>query len=205
VSDDDNTEQKHDDESVPDVEPTAEVEIDKSADAKDAERPPGRNLRSVPVIPVVLVLALLAAGGLAAWLYFSQYRPDKATDEAASQSAIDAARDGTVAMLSYKPETLDQDFAAAKSHLTGDFLNYYDTFTKQIVSPAARDKAVTTTAQVVGAAATELHPKSAVVLIFVNQVTTSKERSAPSAAASSVLVSLTKVQDTWLINKFDPV
>jgi Mce-associated membrane protein len=154
---------------------------------------------------VVLVLALLAAGGLAAWLYFSQYRPDKATDEAASQSAIDAARAGTVAMLSYKPETLDQDFAAAKSHLTGDFLNYYDTFTKQIVSPAARDKAVTTTAQVVGAAATELHPKSAVVLIFVNQVTTSKERAAPSAAASSVLVSLTKVQDTWLINKFDPV
>jgi Mce-associated membrane protein len=57
----------------------------------------------------------------------------------------------------------------------------------------------------VGAAATELHPKSAVVLIFVNQVTTSKERAAPSAAASSVLVSLAKVQDTWLINKFDPV
>jgi Mce-associated membrane protein len=205
VSDDDNTEQKHDDETAPDVEPTAEVEIDKSADANDAERPPGRNVRSIPVIPVVLVLALLAAGGLAAWLYFSQYRPDKATDGAASQSAIDAARAGTVAMLSYKPETLDQDFAAAKSHLTGDFLNYYDTFTKQIVSPAARDKAVTTTAQVVGAAATELHPKSAVVLIFVNQVTTSKERAAPSAAASSVLVSLTKVQDTWLINKFDPV
>jgi Mce-associated membrane protein len=205
VSDDDNTEQEHDDETAPDIEPTAGVEIDAITDAKDAERPPGRKLRSVPVIPVVLVLALLAAGGLAAWLYFSQYRPDQATDDAASQSAVDAARNGAVAMLSYKPETLDQDFAAARSHLTGDFLNYYDTFTKQVVSPAARDKAVTTTAQVVGAAATELHPKSAVVLIFVNQVTTSKERPDPSAAASSVLVSLTKVQDTWLISKFDPV
>jgi Mce-associated membrane protein len=215
VSDDDNAEQKNDDETAPaveptagvetplDVEPTAGVEIDNSADAKDAAS--GRHLRAVPVIPVVLALALLAAGGLAAWLYFSQYRPDQATDEAASQSALDAAREGTVAMLSYKPDTLDQDFAAAKSHLTGDFLNYYDTFTKQIVSPAAKDKAVTTTAQVVGAAATELHPKSAVVLIFVNQVTTSKERPAASAAASSVLVSLTKVQGTWLINKFDPV
>jgi Mce-associated membrane protein len=157
------------------------------------------------VVPVILVLALLAAGGLTAWLYFSQYRPDEATDAAASQSAIDAARDGTVAMLSYRPDTLEHDFAAAKSHLTGDFLNYYDTFTKQVVSPAARDKAVTTTAQVVGAAATELHPKSAVVLVFVNQVTTSKERPDPSAAASSVLVSLAKVQGTWLINKFDPV
>ena len=205
MTDDDKIEPKMADETTPDVEPTAGVEIDKSADAKDAERSPWRNLRSVPVIPVVLVLALLAAGGLFAWLYFSQYRPDQTTDGAAAQSAVDAARNGTVAMLSYKPDTLDQDFAAAKSHLTGDFLNYYDTFTKQVVRPAARDKAVTTTAQVVGAAATELHPKSAVVLVFVNQVTTSKERPDPSAAASSVLVSLAKVQGTWLINKFDPV
>jgi Mce-associated membrane protein len=208
VSDNDTTEQKHDDETTevetaPDVEPTADVEIDKSAGAKDAA--PRRHLRAIPLIPVILVLALLAAGGLAAWVYFSQYRPDEATDAAASQSAVNAARDGTVAMLSYKPDSLDRDFAAAKSHLTGDFLNYYDTFTKQIVSPASRDKAVTTTAQVVGAAAAELHPKSAVVLVFVNQVTTSKERPDPSAAASSVLVSLTKVQGTWLINKFDPV
>ena len=205
MSDGDKIEPKTADETAPDVEPTAGVEIDKSAEAKDTARAPGRNLRSVPVIPVVLVLALLAAGGLAAWLYFSQYRPDQATDAAVAQSAVDAARDGTVAMLSYKPETLDQDFAAAKSHLTGDFLNYYDTFTKQVVSPAARDKAVTTNAQVVGAAAAEVHPKSAVVLVFVNQVTTSKERPDPSGAASSVLVSLTKVQGTWLINKFDPI
>lgn len=203
MSDDDNPEQKPDDGAAPDVEPTTGVEVDKSAEASDA--PAGRYLRAIPVVPVILVLALLAAGGLTAWLYFSQYRPDEATDAAASQSAIDAARDGTVAMLSYRPDTLEHDFAAAKSHLTGDFLNYYDTFTKQVVSPAARDKAVTTTAQVVGAAATELHPKSAVVLVFVNQVTTSKERPDPSAAASSVLVSLAKVQGTWLINKFDPV
>jgi Mce-associated membrane protein len=194
-----------DDETPPDVQPTADVEIDKSADADDAARTPRRNLRSVPVMPVVLVLALLATAGLAAWVYFSQYRPDQATDQAAAQSAIDAARDGAVAMLSYKPDTLDHDFAAARSHLTGDFLNYYDTFTKQVVSRAAREKAVTTAAQVVGAAATEVHPKSAVVLIFVNQVTTSKERPDPSAAASSVLVSLVKMQGTWLINKFDPI
>ncbi|HEY4797100.1 MAG TPA: hypothetical protein VII18_23880, partial [Mycobacterium sp.] len=110
-----------------------------------------------------------------------------------------------VALLSYKPDTLNQDFAAAKSHLTGDFLNYYDQFTKQVVTPAAQTKAVATTAQVVGAAASELHPNSAVVLVFVNQVTTSKERPDPAMASSSVLVSLTKVHGDWLITKFDPV
>ena len=144
----------------------------------------------------MLVLALLAAGGLAAWVYFTQYRPDEQTDAAVAQSAVDAARDGTVALLSYKPDTLNQDFAAAKSH---------DTFTKQIVSPAAKEKAVTTTAQVVGAAASQVQPNSAVVLVFVNQVTTSRERPDPAMASSSVLVSLTKVHGTWLITKFDPV
>jgi Mce-associated membrane protein len=213
VSADDNTEQQND-ESVPDVEPAAEVEptadleptagveIDKSAGGIDASVAPWRRVK---VIPLVLVLALLAAGGLAAWLYYFQYRPDEQTDAAVAQSAVDAARDGTVALLSYKPDTLNQDFAAAKSHLTGDFLNYYDQFTKQIVTPAAKEKAVTTTAQVVGAAASELHPNSAVVLIFVNQATTSKERPDPAMASSSVLVSLTKVHGTWLITKFDPV
>lgn len=207
MSADDDTKQ-HDDETAPDLEATGGVEIDKAADGDDGGKStvaPWRRVSAIPVIPLVLVLGLLAAGGLAAWLYFSQYRPDEQTDAAVAQSAVDAARDGTVALLSYKPDTLNQDFAAAKTHLAGDFLNYYDQFTKQIVSPAAKEKAVTTTAQVVGAAASELHPNSAVVLIFVNQVTTSKDRPDPAMASSSVRVSLTKVHGDWLITKFDPV
>jgi Mce-associated membrane protein len=208
MSADDKTEQQ-DVESVPDVEPTDGVEIDKIADSTD-ETPQDDDgkvarWRRVKLGPVVLVLFLLVSGALAARLYFDQFRPDQQTDAAATQTAVDAARDGTVALLSYKPDTLNQDFAAAKSHLTGGFLNYYDQFTKQIVTPAAKQKAVTTTAQVVGAAASELHPNSAVVLVFVNQVTTSKERPDPAMASSSVLVSLTKVHGTWLITKFDPI
>jgi Mce-associated membrane protein len=215
VSPDDDIEQQTDEtaadvETAAEVEPTADIETDSDAGRDEGSGARGRRvsvgaLPAIPVIPLVLVLALLAAGGLAAWLYFTQYRPDEQSDAAVAKSAVDAARNGTVAMLSYKPDTLDQDFATAKSHLTGDFLTYYDKFTRQIVTPAAKEKAVTTTAQVVGAAASELHPNSAVVLIFVNQVTTSKERPDPAMASSSVLVSLTKVHGTWLITKFDPV
>ena len=110
-----------------------------------------------------------------------------------------------MALLSYKPDTLDKDVAAAKSHLSGDFLNSYDEFTKQILSPAAKEKAVATTAQVVGAAATDVRPDSAVVLVFVNQVSTSRERPDPAMSSSSVLVSLTKADGGWLITKFDPL
>jgi Mce-associated membrane protein len=216
VSADDDTEQQTDEptadvETAADVEPTAGVEIDSDEGRDEGSGVRGRRglsvgaLPAIPVIPLVLVLALLAAGGLAAWLYFTQYRPDEQSDSAVAKSAVDAARNGTVAMLSYKPDTLDQDFATAKSHLTGDFLTYYDKFTRQIVTPAAKEKAVTTTAQVVGAAASEVRPNSVVVLVFVNQVTTSRERPDPAMASSSVLVSLTNVHGTWLITKFDPV
>jgi Mce-associated membrane protein len=201
VSEDDKTEQQND-ESVPDVEPTAGVEIDKTAKETDSTV---AFWRRVSVIPLILVLALVAAGGLATWLYFFQYRPDQQTDPAAIQTAVSAARDGTVALLSYKPDTLNQDFAAAKSHLTGDFLNYYDNFTEQIVTPAAKEKAVRTTAQVVGAGVTEMHPNSAVVLVYVNQVTTSKDRPDPAMASSNVLVSMIKVHGAWLITKFEPI
>ena len=215
MSADDKTEQQNV-EDVADLEPSDGVEIDKTADDDDDEAQQdddttlglgdklARRLR-VKVAPVVLVLLLLLSGALATWLYVGQYRHDEQTDTAAAQTAINAARDGTVALLSYKPDTLNQDFAAAKSHLTGDFLNYYDQFTKEIVTPAAKEKALTTTAQVVGAAATELQPNSAVVLLFVNQATASKERPDPAMASSSVLVSLTKVHGTWLITKFQPV
>jgi Mce-associated membrane protein len=213
-----------DDETTPDVEPTDGVEIDRSTENDEAAESvegstevdaaphsdaspetPRRHLPAIPVIPLALVLGLLAAGGLAGWIYFSQYRPDTQTDNAVEQSAVKAARDGTVALLSYKPDTLKQDLDAARSRLSGDFLNYYDQFSKQVITPAAQSKGVMTAAQVVGAAATELHGNSAVVLIFVNQATTSKERPDPTMASSSVLVSLAKQHGDWLITKFDPV
>jgi Mce-associated membrane protein len=154
---------------------------------------------------ILLAAALVASAGVAAWLYFQQYRPDQETNDAASTVALNAAKTGTVALLSYSPESLDKDFANAKSHLTGDFLSYYTQFTEQIVTPAAKQKSVKTTAAVVRAAVAELHPDSAVVLVFINQNTTSKENPDGAFAASAVKVGLKKINDAWLISAFDPV
>jgi Mce-associated membrane protein len=157
------------------------------------------------LVVILLAVALIASSGVAAWLYFEQYRPDQETNPAAATVALDAAKNGTVALLSYSPDSLDKDFAAAKSHLTGDFLSYYTQFTEQIVTPAAKQKSVKTTAAVVRAAVSELHPDSAVVLVFINQNTISKENPDGSFAASAVKVGLKKINDTWLIASFDPV
>ncbi|MEE6136986.1 hypothetical protein SKC41_11650 [Mycobacterium sp. 050128] len=183
--------------------------VDAADDSSDQTEQGGRSeprtSRRVKVVPVVLVLLLLLSGGAATWLYFKQYRPDKQTDASVASAVVSSASDGTVALLSYSPDTLDKDFAAAKSHLSGDFLSYYNQFTEQIVAPAAKQKSLKTNARVLGAAVQELHPDSAVVLVLVDQSTTSKDNPDPAMSSSSVLVSLIRVNGNWLITKFDPV
>lgn len=179
----------------------------------DAEpkRPPGKSVGDwinggrPGLIPAILIVTAVATSAVAAGLYWRQYLPDRQTDAAAADAVIAATTDGTVALLSYSPDSLDQDFAKGRSHLTGEFLSYYNDFTQQIVTPAAKKKGVSTTAAVVQAAVSELHPSSATVLAFVNQTTTSNESAGPSLAISTVVVHLTKVDGSWLISSFDPV
>ncbi|MGW6421495.1 twin-arginine translocation pathway signal [Nocardia sp. NPDC055053] len=161
-------------------------------------------LRAEARIAALLALTTVAAI-VAVVLWSVQYRPDSAVDTSAQRAAVEAATTGTVALLSYKPDTVDQDFASARTHLTGDFLAYYSQFTQQVVAPAAKEKAVSTAAAVVRAAAAEIGPERAVVLVFVNQTTTSAEKPDPSITASSVRVTLTRVDTHWRISSFEPV
>jgi len=64
---------------------------------------------------------------------------------------------------------------------------------------------VKTEANVVRAAVSDMHPDRAVVLVFVNQVTTSKDRPDPALATSSVMVTMVKNSGRWLISEFNPV
>lgn len=154
---------------------------------------------------IVFTAVVVAAAALAASIYFIQYRSDRHTDAAAAGAAKKAAEDGTVALLSYSPDNLDGDIAKAKSYLTGDFLTYYSRFTEQIGAAAAQQRKVTSSAQVVRAGVAELHPDSAVVLVFINKESSSKDNPAPALTPATVQVTLAKVDDSWLIAKFDPL
>jgi Mce-associated membrane protein len=156
------------------------------------------------LVPLMLTVSVIASLSLLAALGIWIYRPDRQVDVSVSHSAIAAASDGTVAILSYAPDTVVRDLENAKSKLTGDFLKYYDEFTGQFVEPSAVQKGVRNTASVVRAAVTELHLDSAKVLVFINQSTTTKDEPQPVVTASSVLVTVSKVDGTWLISSFDP-
>src|ERR1700691_4232640 len=154
---------------------------------------------------ILLTASVIAAVGLAACLFVLQYRPDRQLDDAAAQRAIRAASDGTVAALSYSSENMDRDFARARSHLTWDFLGYYDKFTKEIVIPTVQQKHLGQTASVVRAAVSEREPTSAVVLVSLTEPTTGKDKPQPLITPSAVRITLTKVGGSWLISKLDPV
>ena len=193
------------DEATEATEADADEELDADYyDALAAEPAPRTLLRRL-LVPVALAVLVLASIGVTTWFYLAQFRPDGQTNDAAKAAVMAAAATGTTSLLSYSPQTLDKDFATAKTHLTGDFLNYYTQFTHDIVTPAAQQKAVKTSAAIVQSAVAEMHPGSAVVLLYLNQTTTSKENPDGSFTASSVKVGLTKVGNDWLISSFDPV
>jgi Mce-associated membrane protein len=155
-----------------------------------------------PILATALVIATIA---VAAGLYFLQYRPAQRLNDAATHQAVQAASDGAVAVVSYSYDHLDHDFAQAKSLSTGEFLSYYSKFSQDFIAPAARQGHLIATAKVLRAAAIELHPDSAVVLVFMNQNTASKEKPQPLTTASSVVVTLNKVNGSWLIAKLEPL
>ncbi|BCI86727.1 hypothetical protein NIIDMKKI_19330 [Mycobacterium kansasii] len=89
---------------------------------------------------MILIVLILISGGITAWLYAKLYRPDQQVGPSVARAAVSAASDGTVALLSYSSDTLDKDIAAARSHLGGDFLDYYNQFTQQFVVPGPSRK-----------------------------------------------------------------
>jgi Mce-associated membrane protein len=124
--------------------------------------------------------------------------------QAAHPEAVQAAIDSTVALLSYRPETVEKDLEAAKIRLTGTFLDAYTSLTRDVVIPGAKQKQVSANATVAAASLTSETADHAAVLLFVNQ-TVIVGQSAPTNTASSVRVTLDKIDGRWLISQFEPV
>jgi Mce-associated membrane protein len=146
-----------------------------------------------------LVLLLAVGAGYLKWLDTST----RDSQLAASES-VRAATDSTIAMLSYKPDTVEKDLGAASGRLTGKFKDSYNSLTHDVVIPGAKQKRISTTATVPAAASVSASENHAVVLVFVNQTLTIGN-DAPADNVSSVRVALDKVQGRWLISDFTPI
>ncbi|WP_236724368.1 hypothetical protein [Mycobacterium avium] len=159
------------------------------------------NWRSVLVYGVLPTLALLLAMAAGFWKW--QDSSIKAANVARIES-VKAAEDSTVALLSYRPDTVDRDLAAARDRLTGSFRDSYTQLATKVVIPGAKQKQITTVATVRAAGSMSANPNHAVVLVFVNQTVTVAQ-DPPTNSASTVRVTLEKIGGHWFISGFDPI
>jgi len=168
-----------------------------------AHAPPRRHSRWKPAVTfaVLPALSIALAGGAG---YLKWAKGSSQVVAAAAAQSVAAAAQSTVAMLTYKPDTVAKDLTAAGDRLTGAFKNSYLSLTHDVVIPGSRQKRITATATVPAAASVSATDSHAVVLVFVNQTVTIGG-DAPSDTASSVKVTLDRVDGRWLISGFDPI
>ncbi len=150
------------------------------------------------VLPA-LVLLLVVGTGYLKWFDGSTH--------AAQLGAVDArqaAIDSTIAMLSYRPDTVDRDLGAAAGRLTGGFKDSYTKLVHDVVIPGSKQQQITAQATVPAAATVSASGHHAVVLVFADQTITIGHDT-PSNTASRVRVTLDNVGGQWLIAGFDPI
>jgi Mce-associated membrane protein len=180
-------------------------DVDEAVDRDDAEEAPaeqGARFSWTRLLVVALpALALILALGVG---YLKWLDGTARESRTAAEQSVRAASDSTVAVLSYKPETVDRDLKAAADRLTGSFRQQYTQLVSDVVAPGAKQQHISAVATVPSAASVSATGKHAVVLVFVDQTTTIGN-DAPTQSTSSVRVTLDKVDGRWLISQFDPV
>jgi Mce-associated membrane protein len=182
-----------------------DVDATKAAEAAvDAQTlvEPGSRFSWTRLLVVGLpALALIIALGVG---YLKWLDGTARESRAAADASVRAASETTIAILSYKPETVDRDLKAAAERLTAGFRQQYTQLVNDVVAPGAKQQHITAVATVPAAASVSATGKHAVVLVFVDQTTTIGN-DAPTQTTSSVRVSLEKIDGRWLISQFDPV
>lgn len=152
----------------------------------------------VAALPTVALILALGVGYLK-WLDGKERE-----SRIAAEQSVKAASESTIAILSYKPDTVDEDLKAASDRLTAGFRQQYTQLVTDVVAPGAKQQHITAVATVPGAASVIATGKQAVVLVFVDQTTTIGN-DPPTQSTSSVRVTLDKIDGKWLISQFDPV
>jgi Mce-associated membrane protein len=182
-------------------------ETDSGGDASPARAGGSGRRRGVlcAVLALLVVLGLVAAAVLAL-----EYRDGRAAERARA-GAAEAARKAAPVVLSYDHRHLDRDFAAARAHLTGSFRAEYRRTTTSVVAPTARKYRGVVRATVVAppgggepaVSVVSASPDRAVVLLFVNQITTSTQVSGPRVDLNRVRMTLARTSGGWKVSAVD--
>src|SRR5271168_4685658 len=133
------------------------------------------------MLPVVALLLAAAAGFLKWQDWWIR------SSGAAAIESVSAAKESTVAFLSYQPDSVDKDLGAARDRLTGKFKDSYTQLVHDVLIPGAKKDHISAIATVPASASVSATPNHAVALVFVNQTVT-VGNDAPTDTAPTVRV-----------------
>jgi Mce-associated membrane protein len=168
--------------------------------APDADRPV-RARRRVDVV-LLLAVALVVVLALTAGALVLRARSDDRVEQART-AARAAAERHAVTLLSYDHRHLDKDFAAARKVLTGGFAKDYASTTEKVVRPTAEQVKAVVTAEVASSSVVRAKDNRAVVLLFVDQTTTSTRLEGPRVDLNRVRMTLDRTGGEWLVSAVD--
>jgi Mce-associated membrane protein len=146
-----------------------------------------------------LTLLLAMTAGFSRWQESAEHRVQIARTE-----SVVAAKESTIAMLSYQPDSVEKTMVAARDRLMPPYKDAYTKLTDDVIIPGARHDHVSVTATVPASSSVSATPTHAVAILFVNQAAVIGTQP-PINTESSIRVTLQKIGGRWLISGFDPI
>jgi Mce-associated membrane protein len=167
--------------------------------ARRANRVPPR-LRRITV--VALAVLVLAAGAATTTLDIAA-RQASALDQARFD-AVAQARLRVAQLLTYSAATITTDIDRARQDTAGAFAQYYAPFAQQTIAPAVQQAGTSSVAAVTRAAAVSVTADTVVVIVFIDQKTSSRAQPQARSTSSTAQVTMTDVAGQWLISALTP-
>lgn len=185
-------------EDTPETEAADDVDTNPDEPVEPARQTPWSRIVVFAVLPA-LALVLAAGSAFLKWQIVSDRE-----SAAARTESVEAAKDITVQMLSYEPDTVEQHLNSVLDRLTGDFLSTYTTMIRTTIIPGATAQRVTAEAEVPAIGSVTASPDRAEVMLYLNQYVTVGDQP-PQKTPSTVRVTMVREDGRWLMSQFEPV
>ncbi|MEU0545386.1 h domain protein [Nocardia sp. NPDC005978] len=157
---------------------------------------------TLPMVAIALIaIAAVLAG--AGFLGYKTYEYDQL--DQARESSVAAARTTVESMFSYDFKTVDDKLPKVADNLTPGFRGDYLKLVTEAIAPGAKEKQLTVQASSQAGGVISAGTERAEVLLFLNQITTSKDKPEATTSGSRVKVELEKDGDRWLVAEVTPI
>ncbi|WP_280234758.1 h domain protein [Nocardia cyriacigeorgica] len=151
-------------------------------------------------VTAVVVAASAIILGINGYRYWDDQR-----SEDSRAAAVDAASRTVAAMFTYDHATVETELPKAADNLAEPFRKDYLTLIEKAIVPGAKDQQLTVAATTQASGVISADRAHAVVMLYLNQLATSKDRPDGTTSGSRVRVELDKSDDRWLVASVTPI